>query len=234
VPSFTFVNSSKKKLKVIDRINKHNSEKHCSKNNDLFSRNKSDMETIENYFDNNIHHPHNNNKRSHRIKNKSKYFPLLTSVSSKSSNTINKSNNNLNNLYDKNNHTFRFSRYSSRKPVELKVNNKVTYLKDFDYLMHLNKTIDFRKMAKRNEKNLINAYTLKNPSMCYYNPKFDCIEIKTKKISFNPESFKDSIKFKKSQKLKKILMSYQVTTEYNTIDNSKLVKAESITKLLNL
>ena len=234
VPSFTFVNSSRKKLKGIDRINKHNSEKHCSKNNDLFSRNKNDMETIENYFDNNIHHPHKNNKRSHRIKNKIKYFPLLTSVSSRSSNSINKSNNNLNNLYDKNNHTFRFSRYSSRKPVELKVNNKVTYLKDFDYLMHLNKTIDFRKMAKRNEKNLINTYTLKNPSMCYYNPKFDCIEIKTKKISFNPESFKDSIKFKKSQKLKKILMSYQVTTEYNTIDNSKLVKAESITKLLNL
>ena len=228
VPSFTFVQSSKQKQKSLDRINKHNSEKHFNKKKYIFSRNKNDIE---------------HSSRSHGVKNK--YFPLLTSASSKSSNYIikennrnklNNNNNNTNNgnLYDKNNHTFRFSKYSSRKPVELKVNNKVTYLNDFDLLIHMNKTIDFKKMTKRNEKNLINAYTLKNPSMCYYNPRYDCIEKKAKKISFNPESFKDSLQYKNNKKLKKILMSYEVTTDYNTIDNSKLVKPESITKLLNL
>ena len=138
------------------------------------------------------------------------------------------------NSYDKNNHTFRFSKYSPRKTIETKLNDKVTYLKDFDYLMHMNKTIDFKKMPKRNEDFLINAYTLKNPSLCYYNPNYDCIEIKTKKISFNPESFKNSLKYKKNKKLKRILMSYDVNKEYLSIDNSKLVKAESISKLLNL
>ena len=38
----------------------------------------------------------------------------------------------------------------------------------------------------------------------------------------------------KNKKLKRILVSYDVNREYATIDNTKLVKPESITKLLNL
>jgi len=181
-------------------------------------------------------------KDNHINKSKSmgnKYFPLLTSVSNKSmkNETPNKikNKNEGNTLYDRNNHSFRFSKYCSRKPVEAKVNNKVTYLENYDYLTHMNKTIDFQKMAKRNDKNLlVNTYTLKNPSMCYYNPKFNCIETRPKDISFNPDDYKKSPKFKKNKTLKKILVSYDVNPEYATIDNTKLVKPESIAKLLNL
>lgn len=217
VPTFAYVKSSKKKIKSYDKIDKKHSENHYIESNNEYAKTE------------------NNTKyKNKNIRNK--VFPLLTNASSKSSQSIINEHrkNKSNNLYDKNNHTFRFSKYAPRKPLELKVNNKVTYLNDFDLLMHMNKTIDFKKMTKRNEKNLINTFTLKNPSMCYYNPNYDCVEKKTKKISFNPNSFRSTIKYKKNKKLKKILMSYDVNTQYNTIDNSKLVKAESITKLLNL
>ena len=211
IPSFSFVKSSKKRM-VFD------SEKKPEKNRcNLFLNTEVDK-----------------NSSSKNINKK--FLPLLTSINCKESKTINNGSkrNKSNELYDKNNHTFRFSKYSSRKPIESKVNNRVTYLNNYDYLIHMNKTIDFKKMPKRNEDNLINTYTLKNPSMCYYNPRYDCIEIETKKISFNPGSFRNTSKFKKSKKLKRILMSYDVNKEYLTIDNSKLVKTESITKLLNL
>ena len=210
IPSFSFVKSSKKEIP-------RNRDKNIGKNkSNLFLKTSGNM--------------------SSKNMNKNKFLPLLTSINykeTKSNKNINKRNNS-NNLYDRNNHAFRFSKYSSRKPIESKVNNKVTYLHDYNYLTNMNKTIDFQKMPKRNENNLINTYTLKNPSMCYYNPKFDCIEIKTKKISFNPESFKKTIKYQKNKKLKRILMSHDIYKEYLTIDNNKLVKTEDITRLLNL
>ena len=212
VPSFLFVQPTKKKTPL-------NSKKKIVKNNsNLF------LKTIGNDSSKSI------------IKHSKKYLPLLTSINYKESKTINnesKRNKSLN-VYDKNNHTFRFSKYSPRKPFVYKVNNKVTYLKSYDYLAHMNQTIDFKKMTKRNGNNLINTHTLKNPSMCYYNPKYDCVEIETKKVSFNPNSFKKSVKYLRNKKLKKILISHDVNKEYLTIDNSKLVKTESITKLLNL
>ena len=211
VPSFLFVKPSKKKTPVTSK------KKIVKNNSNLFLKSTG-------------------NVSSKNIKQRNKYLPLLTSINVKESKTINNESkrNKYINIYDKNNHAFRFSKYCPRKPLIYKVNNKVTYLKNYDYLAHMNQTINFKKMAKRNDKNLINIYTLENPSMCYYNPKYGCIEVETKKISFNPESFKKSIKYLRNKKLKRILMSQEVNKEYLTIDNSKLVKAESITKLLNL
>lgn len=208
VPSVTFAKPTKKllELKDIYKIEKN-------KNNLFLKKNYKTIETSKT----------------------SEYFPILNSVKNESTKSImNESKKFNNSSYDKNNHSFRFSKYSSRRPVEAKVNNKVTYLEDYDFLTN-NRTIDFKKMQKRNENNLINTYTLQNPSMCYYNPKYDCIEIKhAKKISFNPEGFKKTTKFIKNKNLKRILMSYNVNREYATVDNEKLVKPESITKLLNL
>ena len=216
IPSFSFVKSTKKK------INEDNKKKIIkNRSNNLFLKPKNKNES---------------NSNSSKSKNKNKILPLLTAVNSESPKTIHNElrRNNSNNLYDKNNHTFRFSKYCPRKPIEAKVNNKITYLENYDYLLHMNKTIDFKKMPKRNVNNLIYTNTLDTPSLCYYNPRYDCVEIETKKISFNPESFRKTIKYKKNKKLKNIIMSYDVNKEYLTIDNSKLVKTEAITKLLNL
>ena len=100
-----------------------------------------------------------------------KFFPLLTSISNKSikndtfKNKIkhkNKDKDKDNTLYDRNSHSFRFNKYCSMKSVEAKVNKKVKYLENYDYLTNMNKTINFQKMAIRNDKNLlINTYTLK-------------------------------------------------------------------------
>ena len=216
IPSFVFVPKSKRTIDYEDSKFNHkakiNTRNLCSKDNHI--------------------------NKSKSVGNK--FFPLLTSISNKSIKTE-ASKNNVNNknkdniLYNRDNHSFRFSKYCSRKPVEAKVNNRVTYLENYDYVTHMNKTIDFQKMAKRNDKNLlINTYTLKNPSMCYYNPNYNCVEIKPKDISFNPDDFKKSQSYKKNKQLKKILVSYDVNKEYATIDNTKLVKPESIAKLLNL
>ena len=208
VPSFSFVKSTKKK---IAENNRKKIAKNRSSNLFLKPKNKNTI-------------------------NENKYLPLLTAVSSNSTKTIQNESrrNNSNNLYDKNNHTFRFSKYCPRKPIEAKVNNRITYLENYDCLSHMNKTIDFKKMPKRSENNLINTNNLETPSLCYYNPRYDCVEIETKKISFNPEGFRKTIKYKRNKRLKNIIMSYDVNKEYLTIDNSKLVKTEAITKLLNL
>ena len=161
--------------------------------------------------------------------NINKDFHLITSLTNKSSHEVNKENKS----YDKNKHTFRFSKYSPRKTMEYKVNNRVTNLKTINSFIHMNRTIDFNKMAKRNKNNFIMTSTLKNPSICYYNPRYEYLETKPKKIEFNPEGFKENLKFIKKKKLKKVVMSYDVQKEYSTIDNSKLVTADSIYKLLN-
>ena len=217
VPSFSYVKSSKKTNKLKNILNTDSSK--------IIPKNKS-----------NLFLKTATNETTNSSRNLGdKFFPLITSISCNTSKKmLINDNKQETNLCDKNNHSFRFSKYSPRKTIELKLNDKITYLKDFDYLIHMNKTIDFKKMPKRNEDNLINTYTLKNPSMCYYNPKYDCIDKKTKKISFNPESFKNTLKYKKNKKLKRILMSYEVNKEYLSIDNSKLVTAESISKLINL
>ncbi len=176
-----------------------------------------------------------------------KFLPLLTSLypltlnnNSKTSTNNNTSSNNRNNrnqnnafdkyyqrTFDKNNHTFRFSKYSPRKENVLKVNNKVSYLEPYDYLSVKNKTIDFKKMSYRNEKTLINTAVLKNPSMCLYNPKYKYLEQNIARIKFNKEEFKNSIKQIKQGILNKVMTSYEVNKDYITVDNSKIPKFDS-------
>lgn len=228
VPSFSFVRPSKNNLILNNDIKKDDRLEKKGKNKKDEKSEQTDKNSSNLFLKTNVLHSSQTER--------DKFFPLLTAIDvnqTKPSKIWNKKNK-LNTLYDKNNHTFRFSKYAPRKPIESKVNNRVTYLEDYDLKVPMNKTIDFQKMAKRTDKNLINAYTLKNPSMCYYTPKYDCIETRVKKIYFNPEDFKKTIKFKKNKKLKELLMSSDTNKDFITIDNSKLPTPESISQLLKL
>ena len=81
------------------------------------------------------------------------------------------------------------------------------------------KAIDFKRMKPHSLNSLINTNILKNPSICYYNPKYDAF-IKKKYVIFNNN--KKDMKTKRKNLMKKIWSSYDVYKEYLSIDNKKL------------
>ena len=119
------------------------------------------------------------------------------------------------------NNTRRFSKYTPRKANIYKVNNKITYIEPYKYsfVNKKNATIDFKKMAKRNSKFLIQNQILKNPSIYNYHPKYDLIEQRLSNIFFNKE---DIPRRTKKYMLKKLWGSSRVVKDYLLIDNSKL------------
>ena len=70
------------------------------------------------------------------------------------------------------NHTRRFSKYLSRKNNIYNVNKKLTYLEPHEYSFSKkeNKSIDFKKMIKRNSRDFINKQILFTPSVTYQSP----------------------------------------------------------------
>jgi hypothetical protein len=125
-------------------------------------------------------------------------------------------------------HIRRFSKYISRKLNIYKVNNKLTYLEPNKYSfinLKKNKSLDFKKMSKRNSKDLTFKHLLKNPPFCYYNPKYDFIEQKPISFFFNKKDIK---KNEKKNMLRKICSSYDVVKEYLLIDNNKLKKIKDL------
>lgn len=124
-------------------------------------------------------------------------------------------------INDNDNHALRFSKYIPRKYNTPKVNQNVSYINPFNYIKPKNKTksINFEKMLQRNEKNLVYASCLKNPSFCQYNPKYTYIEKNEKVKLFNPEDI-DEEKRKKFL-IRKLWGSYKVGTEYQLINNDK-------------
>ena len=87
-------------------------------------------------------------------------------------------------------------------------------------------------MSSRNDKYLINAYSLDVPSSEKYRPKYSYTEDNVKNIIFSPFGAN-----KKSKKilLRKMMSSYNVPTEYQYIDNEKLTTDKDlINKLLIL
>ena len=120
------------------------------------------------------------------------------------------------------NHALRFSKYIPRK-FNIPENNKIiSYLEPVNYIKpkNKNKSIDFDKMLHRNEKNLIYASQLRNPSFVNYNPKYTCIDKDKNVRLFNPEE-KDP-KINKKYLMKKLWASYKVNTDYQLIDNNKI------------
>ena len=120
------------------------------------------------------------------------------------------------------NHALRFSKYISRK---MDFNNKdhidkISYLEPYDYLNNKNNnSIDFRKMAYRRDKDLINSYSLGIPSIYDYNPKYDLVEKKVSPVLFTPHN---DIKNTKQYLLRKLWGSYEVSSDYTLISKNKI------------
>ncbi len=119
------------------------------------------------------------------------------------------------------NNTRRFSKYSPRKSNIYKVNNKLTYIEPYRYsfINKNNKSIDFKKMAKRNSNILIHKQILKNPSIYNYHPKYDLIEHRLANIIFNKN---DIQRRTKKYLIKKLWSSFNPVKDYLLIDNNKL------------
>ena len=119
------------------------------------------------------------------------------------------------------NNTRRFSKYSPRKINIYKVNNKLTYIEPYRYsfINKNNKSIDFKKMAKRNSNILIHKQILKNPSFYNYHPKYDLIEQRIGNIIFNKN---DIQRRTKKYLIKKLWSSFNPVKDYLLIDNNKL------------
>jgi hypothetical protein len=166
----------------------------------------------------------NNNNESKSLNNKNE------SIIHNSENQINKSksqikiisnNNNLLPPILKSNHALKFSQYTWRKNnIISKQSDKLTYLEPINYLENIDKILDFNKMSSRSEKNLINnPSTLDNPPICYYKPKYNFIERNPSMITFSKNS--DNKKTKQFL-LRKLWGSYNITSDYQLVDNSKL------------
>jgi hypothetical protein len=83
----------------------------------------------------------------------------------------------------KDNHALRFSKYVQRKwNINNNNNNNdiLTYINpsSYDTSQKKIKSIDFKKMKPHSFKNIINLNLLKNPSICYYEPKYDSFDKK--------------------------------------------------------
>ena len=147
-------------------------------------------------------------------------------------NNIEQKENNFETI-ERNNHALRFSKYIPRKfDFMNSVNDKVTYLEPYDYILQ-NNVVDFKKMLARKEKFLINKASLEIPSFNIYNPNFDSIDKNQAKICFSHDKNIKDDKANKKLLVKKIWSSYdEVNSDYKLINGDKLEKTKDILKYL--
>ena len=174
-----------------------------------------------NNFSTNITTNNNNDSKYLNNKNDSINNSENQINKSKSQNKIISNNNKLLPPISKSNHALKFSHYSWRKNnIISKQLDKLTYLEPINYLENIDRILDFNKMSSRSEKNLINnPSTLDNPPICYYKPKYNFIERNPSMITFSKNS--DNKKTKQFL-LRKLWGSYNITSDYQLVDNSKL------------
>ena len=167
----------------------------------------------------------NNNINQLKIKEKSKRLdlPLITCTNItkdlKKENNKNHKYNTIETYNIKDNHALRFSKYLTRKNIFETITKEVSYLEPYDYNSDVKKAIDFAKMNSRNDKSIINISSLDVPSLCKYYPKYTLVENNARNVLFSPFGENQNIK---KNILQKMLGSYQVFSEYKTIDNDKL------------
>ena len=120
------------------------------------------------------------------------------------------------------NHALRFDQYSNRKSIIMPVlNERLSYLDPIDYTKQINKAVDFRKMRRRGQFDLINTSHLHTPGSNYYQPKYTLIEKKSPHILLSPRSKPEpSRKFL----VKQIMKSYDVPLEYQIIKECNDIK----------
>ena len=130
--------------------------------------------------------------------------------------------------FNRNNHALRFSKYLSRKDKKIDVNDKVSYIDPYNYLIEKNnKALDFSKMKERSWKDMINLNTVYNPSMSHYRPKYGSLETKPLNVIFNPSLELQKEDGSKKCIVQKILSSYYVSEDYKLVDNNKLKPAKT-------
>lgn len=103
---------------------------------------------------------------------------------------------------------------SSQKDEEKNNNNNTT---SFHFK---NRAIDFTKMSSRKAR-ILKKNTPQMPDICSYDPKYNLVEKRQYDIFFNKRPENDKYR-KKKILLNKILTSYEVESNYQTIDNNKL------------
>ena len=169
-----------------------------------------------------------NNKADKNNKSKKNIFLNLPPIifggknfNLKNDNSLNKKYNTIdveNNLNNNNSNSIKY--------YQKNFNNKTENNKNINgHHLHINNAMDFKKMSSRNDKYIINAYSLDVPSFEKYSPKYEFIESNVKNIKFSP--FGENKRDKKFL-LKKILSSYKVPTEYQFIDNEKLLNDKDL------
>ena len=174
-----------------------------------------------------INHTFNEEKKQSKDRNNKSFVNInLTDTNIKkeiklpklSGNTKNK---NMTIITNRNNHAIRFSKYLPRKFIIPDHNKNISYINPFNYIKPKNKTksIDFNKMLHRNDKTLIYTSSLKTPSFCQYNPKYDWVDKDKCSIYFNP--LQKNEKKHKKYLIKKICTSYNVNTEYEILNDLK-------------
>jgi len=238
VPSFSFVRSAKmgkieeSKVKLNNKTNMKKKGSVMS----LTSKNLSSFSNAKNITDNNYEQVFF--KTEANIIKKKKY-PLIYSFNY-NSNLI-KSKNNLkkrksNSSYNKNNHCFRFSFYSSRKPLTAKMlNDRLSYVEPHDYSKTAKSLVNYDKMISRNNiNNPLYSYDSKTPLMFDYSPKYNYVEPDPKQICFEPKSFQRTRKFQKGKIMRRVMTSYNLSEDYLSVDNSKLGKSENYSKFVNI
>ena len=227
---FNLKNKKEKNKQIINSSNTQKTKLFKNKNK-LTDKNK--IEKQNNLFKTNIRINDINNKNN--IKSKKDIFLNLPPISirninnTKDENNKNKNHNTLENKSSHSNFTFRLNKYKSRNE-KFEAEN---YKKLSEHLSYNNNNaVDFGKMSSRNDKYLINAYSLDVPSSEKYRPKYSYTEDNVKNIIFSP--FGSNKKSKKIL-LRKMMSSYNVPTEYQYIDNEKLTTDKDlINKLLIL
>jgi hypothetical protein len=207
---------SLKKNKIVVLYENNSSEENKNKNNNL--KNKIEFNKS------------NNASTNNKSNSKNLNLPLITSSNIietlKSDNEkINNGNGRFNTIETygfRDNHALRFSKYLPRKIKLNSTNNNISYIEPYDYALNIKKNgniIDFKKMNSRNEKSIINVPSLDVPGIGKYSPKYNLVEDKTKNVLFSP--FGENKNDKKVM-LHKMLGSYKVLEEYQTINNKKL------------
>ena len=174
-----------------------------------------------------------NNIKDKNNKSKNNIFLNLPPIIFKGKNYDSKNNNNnMNKKYNtieyenSVNNSSNPNKYHKKNLNCITENNKKSYGNNFPNKILLYKNIiDFKKMSSRNDKYLIYSYSLDVPSSEKYSPKYEFIEDNVKNIKFSP--FGDHKKDKKFL-LKQIFSSYKVPTEYQLIDNEKLLNDKDL------
>ena len=156
------------------------------------------------------------------IKGKNYFKSKTISISDRpESSSVKKTDANTEESEDRNNHSLKFDLYLNRKEKKFEVNPKVSYIEPYDYHKIRNNSVDFKKMQGRDDQSFYVLNNLNGPSVGYYDINYNCLDKNIRNISLGNLINKEK---NKKYLLKKLWGNYQVTVDYQLIDNNKLSK----------